>query len=70
VNDSLLPQMIDARTVANQLGISPSSLRRMVLAGDFPAGVRLGGRAVRWSSEAVTHWIRTAQAEATRPDNH
>ena len=61
------PRMIDGRAVALRLGVSPSSLRRMVLDRRFPPGVRMGGRAVRWSTEAVTAWIRRAQSEATLP---
>ena len=65
--ESAPPQMIDGRAVALRLGVSPSSLRRMVLDRRFPPGVRMGTRAVRWSAEAVTEWIRRAQSETALP---
>ena len=43
--------------VEAQTGLSRSSLYRKIQAGEFPAPVRLGKRAVGWNSKAVERWI-------------
>ena len=45
--------LLDVRTVAKLLGVSPRNIWRLVAkasagAGDFPQPVRLGTRTVRW----------------------
>jgi prophage regulatory protein len=43
--------------VLNQTGLSRSTIYEMISRGDFPQQVKLGPRAVGWSSEDVVHWI-------------
>lgn len=46
-----LPQ-VKART-----GLSRSEIYRRIIAGDFPAQIRLGERASAWDSREIDHWI-------------
>ena len=50
-------QLIAARQVYRQLGISESKFYRMLRAGLFPAGRRLGPGATRWRQSDVDRWI-------------
>lgn len=52
-----MPDVLDA------IGISKSTLYRMVAAGEFPAGVRIGERAIAWPSDEVQEFIRVRRAE-------
>lgn len=47
---------IDAKTLAQQLGISKVGLLLLCRKGQFPPGVRIG-RARRWSVEEVKEWL-------------
>ncbi|SHL26253.1 helix-turn-helix transcriptional regulator [Halomonas caseinilytica] len=43
--------------VLRRCGISNSTLHRLINAGDFPAPIQLGPRAVAWIEEEITAWI-------------
>lgn len=55
--------------VMTATGLSRSTLYARVKAGDFPAPVKLGERAVAWPVESVRAWIasRIEQAKAATP---
>ena len=42
--------MLDINAVADRLGVSSSTARRMIAEGKLPAGVQIGGRAIRYDS--------------------
>lgn len=44
-------------TVINETGLSKTEVYRRIAAGNFPAPVKLGAKAVAWSSLAVQAWI-------------
>ncbi|HHT8972210.1 TPA: helix-turn-helix transcriptional regulator [Burkholderia cenocepacia] len=44
--------------VRARIGLSKTEIYRRIAAGTFPAGVRLGARAVAWRESAVEAWIR------------
>ncbi|ADP02345.1 gp52 [Burkholderia phage KL3] len=44
--------------VRSRIGLSKSEIYRRIGAGTFPAGVKLGARAVAWHESAVEDWIR------------
>ncbi|MCR1770875.1 MULTISPECIES: helix-turn-helix transcriptional regulator [Burkholderia] len=44
--------------VRSRIGLSKSEIYRRIGAGTFPAGVKLGARAVAWRESAVEDWIR------------
>lgn len=53
---------------ANQLlqqfvPFSPSTLRRKVLAGEFPQPVKLSARVVAWRLDDVIAWTKAREAE-------
>ncbi|MHA3026748.1 helix-turn-helix transcriptional regulator [Chromohalobacter israelensis] len=43
--------------VLRRCGISNSTLHRRLKAGEFPAPIQLGPRAVAWVEEEVDDWI-------------
>lgn len=43
------------------IGISYTTLWRMEKAGDFPARIRLGRRAVGWHLDEVEEWLKTRE---------
>ena len=45
-------------------GLSRSSIYLRIKAGDFPAPVKLGGRAVGWVEEEVETWARDRVRES------
>ena len=55
--ETIAPLAVDARGLAEMLGVSLRHVRRMDSAGEIPKGVRLG-RAVRWSVEEIHAWLR------------
>lgn len=56
--------------VLHRCGISNSTLHRLINAGDFPAPVQLGPRAVAWVESQIDQWIeeRISQARPNRND--
>lgn len=52
------------KQVQEAVGLSKSTLYAMIRAGDFPAPIRLGARAVGWLESEVEEWI-TRQALAS-----
>lgn len=49
-------------TVRAITGMSESSIRRAMAAGDFPAPIKRGPRCTRWPADALRTWL-AAQAE-------
>ena len=45
-------------TVEDMLGLSRSTIYRMMQDGEFPRPVKIGRRAVGWSSKEIERWIR------------
>ena len=43
--------------VEDMLGLSRSTIYRMMQDGEFPRPVKIGRRAVGWSSEEIERWI-------------
>ncbi len=56
---------ITAEELANYLGVSARTIRRLVLAGTFPKPVRLGG-SVRWLRPTIDQWVRTGCGKCSR----
>ena len=43
--------------VERRIGFGRSTLYRMMRAGEFPAPIKIGPRAVRWSAREVAEWL-------------
>ncbi|WP_243457468.1 helix-turn-helix transcriptional regulator [Ottowia testudinis] len=63
--DSLkIPEaLLKISTVIAVTGLSESSIRRKMAAGDFPLPVRDGLRCTRWIAAEVQAWLRARQAQ-------
>jgi excisionase family DNA binding protein len=51
-----LPELVTRDEVAGWLRIHPRDLRRLVLAGEFPAGIKVGRR-LRWRKTTLEKWL-------------
>jgi len=51
-------------TLEEMLGISRSTIYRLMEDGDFPRPIKLGRRAVRWKSEDIDDWLLGQAKEA------
>lgn len=59
VSQSALPTTVMMRMpeVQAAVGLGKSTIYSMVKAGEFPAPVKLGARAVAWPSHLVNQWL-------------
>ena len=46
-------------SVKTQTGLSKSEIYRRIKLGTFPAPLKLGARAVAWSSTSIENWTRS-----------
>lgn len=51
-------EILSREQVASRLGISLSTLNRLVNAGELPPGKRIGRKRVVWIEEDVVEWLR------------
>jgi predicted DNA-binding transcriptional regulator AlpA len=64
-----VPRLIDGTTIADLLGITPRTLRRMVHTGAFPAPLLIGSHSPRWRASdynAYVAGLREAQEKRRR----
>lgn len=45
--------------VKHQVGIGRTAIYQKIKAGEFPAPVSLGARAVAWTSDSIENWIES-----------
>ena len=50
-------KILRCREVQQAIGLSRSTIYRMVERGDFPRPQKLGLRAIGWRESAVSEWI-------------
>ena len=50
------PRLVKAREVCEMLGISKSTLHRLIRQGKFPRQVKLGAGTSRWPSQEVENY--------------
>lgn len=60
-----LPRLFTPAEVADQLGIGRRTLDRWRLTGEGPAFVKLSAQTVRYTAEAVAHFIEERQRAST-----
>ena len=64
-----VPRLIDQRTIAELLQVTPRTLRRLVHNGAFPAPLMIGHNTPRWRASDYNAYIaklREAQAQGKR----
>jgi prophage regulatory protein len=59
-------RVLRRREVEQVTGLSKSTIYSWVGAGTFPKPIRLGGRAVAWTADAIAGWL-ASRVEGTRP---
>ena len=59
-----MKQFYRRSALEDMLGISRSTIYRLMLDEEFPRPIKLGGRAVGWKSEDIDEWP-LGQAEET-----
>ena len=52
-----MERILRAREVLEVVGFSRATLWRRVKAGEFPAPIRLGSRAVGWYQREIDEWL-------------
>jgi predicted DNA-binding transcriptional regulator AlpA len=52
-----LPLLVDAKTLAKLLSISPATVWRMLSAGKLPSPLRPSAGIVRWKTEEIRAWV-------------
>ena len=52
-------RLLNVREVTELIGVSKSTLHRMVSANRFPRPIRVGLRAVRWRLSEVLAWMES-----------
>jgi prophage regulatory protein len=67
VKPERLPRLLRAWDVAREIGVSRSTIWRMIQAGKFPKPVQLTGNAVAWKRNEVFAWI-AARPTGRLPD--
>ncbi|MDB2608961.1 AlpA family transcriptional regulator [Paracoccaceae bacterium] len=60
----MVPQIFRRRQLEKQLGLTRSSIYKMMEDGEFPRPIKLGRRAVGWRADEVANWLDKMQ-EAT-----
>lgn len=55
--------LLKIQTVIEVTGLSESSIRRKVAAGEFPAPVKDGLRCTRWVAGKVSNWLKAKGAQ-------
>ena len=55
--------LIGIRQVGDWLGISPSTIRRLVASGAFPAPILIGQQ-LRWRTSTIERYVAECEAQA------
>ncbi|MGK7650877.1 helix-turn-helix transcriptional regulator [Roseovarius sp. B08] len=56
-------KILRCREVQHAIGLSRSTIYRMIERGDFPRPQKLGLRAIGWRESAIEGWIADCEAE-------
>ena len=57
----MLTQILRRRQLEEKLGLSRSSIYKMVADGLFPKPIKLGPRAVGWRADEIENWLIAMQ---------
>lgn len=68
--DTPLPRVLSRRDVAATVGISVTTLWRLVKAGRFPAPFRVSPGRVGWDAATVARWIQARASSVEEVSEH
>ena len=57
----MVPTILRRTELEQRLGLSRSSIYKMMDEGEFPRPVRIGRRAVGWLAEDIENWFEAMQ---------
>ncbi len=57
--------LIRRKTVQERTGLARSTLYKLISTGDFPAPVKITGKAVAWPSDSIDAWISSRIAASS-----
>jgi prophage regulatory protein len=60
--------LLKIRTVTAVVGLSDSSVRKLIREGSFPKPIRFGQRCSRWRSADINRWLQAAGLAAEGAD--
>ena len=63
-----IKRMLTTDDVAELAGVSPQTVRRWWKAGEMPAPLRCGRRAIRWTAATIEEWIQSGCTPITEPE--
>ena len=61
----MLPTILRRIELEKRIGLSRSSIYKMMGDGEFPRPVRIGRRAVGWRAEDIETWFEAMQGMST-----
>ena len=56
-------RVVGVTELAKRLGVSRSTLHRMVKDGNIPEPMKLGTRRIGWRDATIDEWLRSLEAE-------
>ena len=62
-------KIVRAPELQEWIGLSRSTVWRLVKAGEFPAPIRLHGNAVAWREQDVNEWIKSRPLATTEQES-
>ena len=63
-----LERLLTSKQIAEETGISRSTIYRLVQNGSFPKPIRVGRRCVRWLESDIKAWL--AERKAAGEEKH
>ncbi len=62
-------KLIREREVLQRVGLSPSTIRRLEKAGQFPRRRECGANSVAWVNEEISEWIASRPARVPKAND-
>ena len=57
----MVPQIFRRRQLEERLGLTRSSIYKMMDDGEFPRPMKIGRRAVGWRADEIAQWLEQQQ---------
>jgi len=62
-----LPRLYSADDICQVTGISRRTLSRLISAGEFPEGTKLGAKRIWHPEDLEAHWKNSSQGKRSKP---